>query len=70
MEAGLTTEAPLGMYDPEIQILTTLRDVAQEGVLSDVCSLPFLQDVLADKQEADANKKGKKKGHTAREICF
>jgi hypothetical protein len=70
MEAGLTTEASLCMYDPKTQILTTPRDVAQDGVLSDLRSLPFFQDVLANKQEANANKKGKKKGHTAPKICF
>jgi hypothetical protein len=70
MEAGLTTEVPLCMYDPKTQILTTPRDVVQDGVLSDVRSLPFFQDVLADKQEADANKKGKNKGHTTPKMCF
>jgi hypothetical protein len=53
MEAGLTTEAPLCTYDPKTQILRTPQDVAQDSVLSDVCSLPFFQDVLADKQVAD-----------------
>jgi hypothetical protein len=70
MEAGLTTEAPLCTYDPKTQILTTPRDIAQDGILSDVRSLPFFQDVLADKQEANANKKGKKKGHTTPKMCF
>ncbi len=70
MEAGLTTEAPLCTYDPKTQILATPRDIAQDGVLSGVRSLPFFQDVLANKQEADTNKKGKKKGHTAPKMCF
>jgi hypothetical protein len=70
MEAGLTTEAPLCMYDPKMQILTTPRDIAQDGVLSDVRSFPFFQDVLANKQEANTNEKGKKKGHTAPEMSF
>jgi hypothetical protein len=69
MEAGLTTEVPLCTYDPKTQILTTPQDVAQDGVLSDVHSLPFFQDVLANKQAADDNKKGKKKEHTALEMC-
>jgi hypothetical protein len=42
----------------------------QDGILSNVCSLPFFQDVLANKQMADAIKKGKKKGHTAPKMCF
>jgi hypothetical protein len=58
MEAGLRTEAPLCMYDPETQLLTTPQDVVQDSVLSDVCSLPFFQDALANKQAADTNKKG------------
>ncbi len=49
MDAGLTTEAPLCTYDPAMHILTTPRDLAQEGVLSDVHSLSFFQDVLAKK---------------------
>jgi hypothetical protein len=70
MEAGLMTEAPLCTYDPEMQILTTPQEVAQDGILSDVCSLPFFQDVLADKQAADDNKNGKKKKHSAPKMCF
>ena len=57
MEAGLTTEAPLCTYDFDAHILTTPRDEEQEGVLSDVRSLPFFQDVLAEKLSADASKK-------------
>jgi hypothetical protein len=70
MEAGLATEAPLCTYDPETKVLTSPQDSMQDGILSDVFSLPFFQDVLADKQTANATKKGKKKGHTATEMCF
>jgi hypothetical protein len=66
MEAGLTTEAPLCTYDFNTHILTTPRDEAQEGVLSDVRSLPFFQDVLAEKLAADSSKKNKK-AYTAEE---
>jgi hypothetical protein len=69
MDAGLMTEAPLGMYDPATHILTTPRDLAQEGMLSDVRSLPFFQDVLTNKLAADASKKSKK-AYTAPKICF
>jgi hypothetical protein len=69
MEAGLTTEAPLCTYDFNTHILTTPRDKAQEGVLSDVRSLPFFQDVLAEKLAADSSKKNKK-AYTAPEMCF
>jgi hypothetical protein len=61
MEVGLRTEAPLCMYDPKMQILTTPPDVTQDSVLSDVCSLPLFQDVLPNKQAADDNKKGNKR---------
>ncbi len=43
--------------------------MAQDGVLSDVRSLPFFQDVLAEKLAADASKKGRK-AYTAPKMCF
>ena len=49
METGLTTEAPLCTYNFEEHILTTPRDEEQESVLCNVRSLPFFQDVLAEK---------------------
>jgi hypothetical protein len=60
METGLTREAPLCTYDFDTHILTTPRDKAQEGVLSDVWSLPFFQDVLAEKLAANTRKENKK----------
>ena len=69
MDAGLTTEAPLCTYDPATNMLTTPRDLVQEGVLSDVHSLPFFQDVLADKLAVDTSKKSKTT-YTAPEMCF
>ncbi len=69
MDAGQMTEAPLCIYDPATHVLTTPCDVAQEGVLSDVYSLPFFQDVLANKLAVDSSKKSKK-AYTAPEMCF
>jgi len=69
MEVGLTMEAPLCTYDFDMHILTTPRDEEQEGVLSDVQSLPFFQDVLAETLAADESKKTKK-AYTAPEMCF
>jgi len=69
MEAGLTMEAPLCTHDFDTHILTTPCDEEQEGVLSDVRSLPFFQDVIAEKLVADASKKTKK-AYTAPEMCF
>ena len=69
MEAGLTTEAPLCTYNFYTHILTTPRDKAQEGVLSDVRTLPFFQDVLAEKLTADTSKKNKK-AYISPEMCF
>ncbi len=69
MDAGLTTEAPLCIYDSATHVLTTPRDVAQEGVLSNVHSLPFFQDVLANKLAVDSSKKSKK-AYTAPKMCF
>jgi hypothetical protein len=48
----------------------TPREVAQDGVLSNVHPLPFFQDVLVDKQAADDNKKGKKKKHSTPKMRF
>ncbi len=71
MDAGLATEAPRCKYNKDMQILTTPCNAQQESILSDVCSLPFFQDIDAIKQEAGANKKGKKKEeHTAPKMCF
>jgi hypothetical protein len=70
MDAGLATEAPRCKYDKDTQILTTPRDAQQESILSNVRSLPFFQDIDAIKQAAGANKKGKKREHTAPEMCF
>jgi hypothetical protein len=42
----------------------------QDGILSIDFSLPFTQDVLADKKTADTTKKGKQKGPTAPKMCF
>jgi hypothetical protein len=60
MEAGLTTEVPLCTYDFDTHILTTPCGAVQEGVLFDVRSLPFFQDVLAENLAANASKKNKK----------
>ncbi len=70
MDVGLATEAPRCKYNKDTQILTTPCDAQQESILSDVRSLPFFQDIDAIKQAAGANKKGKKKEHTAPEMCF
>jgi hypothetical protein len=69
MDAGLATKAPKCIYDAITQILTTPHDAQQESVLSDVCSLPFFQDIDAIKRAASGGKKGKKK-HTAPEMSF
>jgi hypothetical protein len=52
-----------------MHILTTPHDEAQEGVLSDVWSLPFFKDVLAEKLSANFSKRNKK-AYTAPEMCF
>ena len=70
MDAGLATETPLCTYNEEAKILTTPRDAQQENILSNVCSLPFFKDMHAIKQAADANKKGRKKEHTAPKMCL
>jgi hypothetical protein len=70
MDAGLATEAPKCKNNKEMQILMTPHDAQQDSILSNVRSLPFFQDIDAIKQAAGANKKGKKKEHTAPKMCF
>jgi hypothetical protein len=41
------------------------KDNQIDGILSDVCSLPFFQDVLAPTRVAEGRKSGRKKEHTA-----
>ncbi len=62
-------EAPQCTWDNETGILTTPQDNQVEGILSDVRSLPFFQDVLAVTHVAEVSKSGRKKGHTAPEMC-
>jgi hypothetical protein len=69
MDAGLAMEAPRCKYDAAMQILTTSHDAQQVSVLSDVCSLPFFQDIDAIKRATGVTKKGKKE-HTAPKMCF
>jgi hypothetical protein len=69
MDAGLETKAPKCIYNAITQILRTPCDAQQESMLSDVCSLPFFQDIDAIKRAASGGKKVKKE-HTAPEMCF
>jgi len=69
IDAWLTIEAPLCTYDPATHVLTTPCDLTQEGVLSDVWSLPFFQDVLANKMAVNTSKKSKKT-YISPKMCF
>ncbi len=70
MNAGLATEAPQCAYNADKQVLTIPRNAQQESILSNVRSLPFFQDIDAICQAEGAKKRGKKKEHTAPEMCF
>jgi hypothetical protein len=70
MDVGLTTEAPQCAYNADKQVLTNPRDAQQESILSNVQSLLFFQDINAICQAEGAKKRGKKKEHTAPEMCF
>ncbi len=70
MDPAVVMEAPQCTWDNETCILTTPQDNQVEGILSDVCSLPFFQDVLAVTRAAEVSKLGRKKEHTAPEMCF
>jgi hypothetical protein len=70
MDPAVVMEAPQCTWDNETGILTTPQDNQVEGILSDVCSLPFFQDVLAVTRVAEVSKSGRKKKHTAPEMCF
>jgi hypothetical protein len=70
MDPVIAMEAPLCTWDNETGILTTPQDNQVDGILSDVCSLPFFQDVLEETRVAEGRKLGRKKEHTAPKICF
>jgi hypothetical protein len=70
MDPAVVMGAPQCTWDNETGILTTPQDNQVEGILSDVCSLPFFQDVLAVTRAAKVSKSRRKKEHTAPEMCF
>jgi hypothetical protein len=70
MDLAVSMEAPLCTWDNETIILMTPQDNQIDGVLSDICSLPFFQGVLAVTRLAEGSKSGRKKEHTAPEMCF
>jgi hypothetical protein len=70
MDPAVVMEAPLCTWDNENGILMTPQDKQIDGILSDVGSLPFFQDVLAVACPAKGSKSGRKKDHTVPKICF
>ncbi len=70
MDPAIAMETPLCTWDNETGILTTPKDIQIDGILSDVCSLPFFQDVLAATCTAEGRKSGRKNEHTAPDMCF
>jgi hypothetical protein len=70
MDPAVAMEAPLCTWDNETGILMTPKDNQIDGILSDVRSLPFFQDVLAATCAADGRKFGRKNKHTAPDMCF
>jgi hypothetical protein len=70
MDPAVVMGAPQCTWDNETGILTTPQNNQVEGILSDVCSLPFFQEILAATRAAEVSKSGRKKEHTAPEMCF
>jgi hypothetical protein len=70
MDPATIMEAPLCTWDNENGIPTTPQDKQIDGILSDVCSLPFFQDAFAVARAAEGSKSGQKKDHTAPKKCF
>jgi hypothetical protein len=70
MDPAVAMEAPLLTWDNKTGILTTLQDNQIDGILSDVCFLPFFQEVLAVTCMAEESKLGRKKEYTAPKMCF
>jgi hypothetical protein len=70
MDPAIVMEPPQCTWDNETGILTTPQDNQVEEILSDVCSLPFFHDVLVVTHAAEVSKSGRKKEHTAPEMCF
>jgi hypothetical protein len=70
LDPAAVMEAPLCTWEDKTGILRTPKDNQIDGILSDVCWLPFFQDVLAATHAAEGNKSGRKKEHTAPDMCF
>jgi hypothetical protein len=70
MDPANIMEAPLCPWDNENCILTTSQDKQIDGILSDVHSLPFFQDLLAVAYTSELSKSGREKDHTAPKMCF
>jgi hypothetical protein len=70
MDPAVVMEAPLCTWDNENGILTTPQEKQIDGILSNVCSLLFFQDVLAVACAVEGSKSGRKKDHTAPKMCF
>jgi hypothetical protein len=67
MDPAVAMEALLCTWVNETGILMTPKYNQIDGILSDVRSLPFFQDVLT---AAEGSKSGRKKEHTAPDMCF
>jgi hypothetical protein len=70
IDPAVAMEAPLCTWDNKTCILTTPQDNQIDEILSDVCSLPFFQDVLVVTRAAEGSKLGRKKEHTVPKMCF
>jgi hypothetical protein len=60
MDPAVVMEVPLCTWDNENGIVMTPQDRQIDGILSDVHSLPFFQDVLAVACAAEGSKTGKR----------
>jgi hypothetical protein len=70
MDPAVAMEAPLCTWDNKTGILKTPQDNQIDEILSDVCFLPFFQDVIAVTCAVEGSKTGRKKDHTAPKMCF
>jgi hypothetical protein len=70
MDPAVAMEAPLCTWDNKTGILRTPQDNQIDGILSNVCSLPFFQDILAVTRAEEGSKSGREKEHTAPKMCI
>jgi hypothetical protein len=72
IEPSLTVVAPNRTWDNDTKFLTMPTEAKEVDTPTDVCSLPFFCDVIADMQAIEGGRKGcaGNKDYTSSKMCF